>query len=749
MAYDIGPKIGIEGEKEFRESINQINTKMRTLDTEMKVVASQFDKNDKSTEALTAKNGILNKQIDEQKNKLSELSKGLAIAAEKYGDNDKVTQGWQQAVNKATADLNNMERELDSNNKSLNEFGNEADQATEKTGKFSGALGGLKEGLKNVGGAVGKAAIAGIKAVGTAAIAAGAGALKMAVDVGKTADNLITLSNQTGISTKTLQEWEYASRFVDVSVETMSKGLAKVTKATGEAANANSNYIQIADGLKVSIRDSNGQLKSSEEIFYASIDALGQMTNETERDIAAQELFGKSFQEINPLIKAGSDELKKLGEEANKVGAVLSDDTLAAAGKFDDMMETLGASAKGLTANIGVAVLPAVTEVVNSVVQVVPKITAAIKTGDWEGAAKAVTDGLNGLLEKITAALPGLMTMASSILGGLVSAIVATVPEVLPPLIDATIMLLNTLITILKDNGPMLITAGMEALMMLIEGLISALPELMDAAIEILMSLVDNIMNLLPELIPAALALIVALANGLIDNLPKLIERIPTIVETIVNVIVENLPLIIDAALKIVMALARALIENLPLIIESVIRIIGAILEALLGGIVNIITFVPKLFSTLVGEFGKINWGELGINIIKGIVAGVTAAAKNLAGSVVDAAKGALGGAKKFLGIQSPSKVFREQVGNMMGAGMALGILDSAKEVDAAMNGLNKKLVTDVRYNFESKSSGIENNSLINIDVPVVLDGQIISKSSGRIQRGKNRTRSRALGVTV
>ena len=105
MAYDIGPKIGIEGEKQFRQAIQQINTNLRTLSTEMMVVTSMYDKNDKSTEALTEKNKVLNKQIEEQKKKLDELKKGLEISKEKYGENDKVTQGWQQAVNKATAEL--------------------------------------------------------------------------------------------------------------------------------------------------------------------------------------------------------------------------------------------------------------------------------------------------------------------------------------------------------------------------------------------------------------------------------------------------------------------------------------------------------------------------------------------------------------------------------------------------------------------------------------------------------------------
>src|SRR5690606_21116920 len=140
MAYDIGPKIGIEGEAEFRKKITEINTSMRTLKTEMSAVASQFDASDKSQESYTAKSAVLVKQIDLQKNKLEELKKGLAAAAEKYGENDKVTQGWQQSVNKATADLNSMERELKQNEAALDDVGDAVEESGARFEKLGGIL---------------------------------------------------------------------------------------------------------------------------------------------------------------------------------------------------------------------------------------------------------------------------------------------------------------------------------------------------------------------------------------------------------------------------------------------------------------------------------------------------------------------------------------------------------------------------------------------------------------------------------
>lgn len=168
MAYDIGPRIGIDGEAEFRKAIQNINTNIRTLGTEMMAVTSAYDANDKSAAALTAQNEVLVKQIDAQKEKLAKLQEGLAASAEKYGDNDEKTQRWQQTVNKATADLNKMERELAENNQALQSNGKELDSAAEKASNFGEKL---KSGLAGAAKAAATATAAAVTAA-TAAVGA-------------------------------------------------------------------------------------------------------------------------------------------------------------------------------------------------------------------------------------------------------------------------------------------------------------------------------------------------------------------------------------------------------------------------------------------------------------------------------------------------------------------------------------------------------------------------------------------------
>ena len=119
MADNFGLKIGLEGEKEFKKALSDINQSFKVLGSEMKLISSTFDKNDKSVQALAARNQVLNKEIDTQKGKIETLRSALDNAATSFGENDRRTQNWQIQLNNAEAALNDMERELNSNNSAL------------------------------------------------------------------------------------------------------------------------------------------------------------------------------------------------------------------------------------------------------------------------------------------------------------------------------------------------------------------------------------------------------------------------------------------------------------------------------------------------------------------------------------------------------------------------------------------------------------------------------------------------------
>ena len=138
MGYDNwGLRIGVEGEREFRAALSDINQSFKVLGSEMQLVTSQFDKNDRSAAALTSRNTVLNKEIDAQKEKISTLKAAMDNAASSFGESDKRTQNWQIALNKAQSELNGMERELGDNEKALSGVDNEMQDAARDSGKLS------------------------------------------------------------------------------------------------------------------------------------------------------------------------------------------------------------------------------------------------------------------------------------------------------------------------------------------------------------------------------------------------------------------------------------------------------------------------------------------------------------------------------------------------------------------------------------------------------------------------------------
>lgn len=159
MAVDIGPRIGIEGEKQFRQNLQNINQQLKTMGSEMKAVTSAFDEGDDAEKQLGERTRVLNSQIELQKTKLAELKKGLQMATDEYGEADSKTQRWQQSVHDATAELNRMQKELKDSEKGVSGLGDEAKKAEMSFSDFG-------KSLKN--GFVVGAIVAGVKELGSA-----------------------------------------------------------------------------------------------------------------------------------------------------------------------------------------------------------------------------------------------------------------------------------------------------------------------------------------------------------------------------------------------------------------------------------------------------------------------------------------------------------------------------------------------------------------------------------------------------
>ena len=324
MADNFGLKIGLEGEKEFKASLAQINQSFKVLGSEMKLVDSQFDKNDTSIQALTARNQVLEKSIDAQKQKIETLRSALNNAAESFGENDKRTQNWQIQLNNAQAELNKMEKELKENKSALESTGDEMDKTKKSADKMGDEIEDVgeqaddssskMEALGSVCKAASVAMAAAFAAVTAAAVAAGKALVDMTKEGAAYADSVLTQSTVTGISTEKLQEYMYAAELVDVSVETLTGSMKKNINAMKKAQEGSSTYVEAYEKLGVEVMNADGTLRDSEEVYWEIIEALGKVENETERDALAMALLGKSATDLNPLIEAGADKMEELAD---------------------------------------------------------------------------------------------------------------------------------------------------------------------------------------------------------------------------------------------------------------------------------------------------------------------------------------------------------------------------------------------------------------------------------------------------
>lgn len=210
----------------------------------------------------------------------------------------------------------------------------------------------------------------------------------------------------------------------------------------------------------------------------------------------------------------------------------------------------------------------------------------------------------------------------------------------------------------------------------LITGIAQQLPTLIPTALMMIVTLVSSLLSNVGQLVDAGINLLVGLAQGVVNALPQLINKAPTIIGQLATAIISNLPKILLAGIKIITILGTGLIQAVPQIISK----------------------IPSIISQVKNAFTSVDWGSVGMNIIKGIANGL----KGAAGAIVEAAKGAaesaLNAAKNFLGIHSPSRVFRDQVGKMMALGMGIGfernipVKSMSTGVQRAVAGLQKSV---------------------------------------------------------
>ncbi len=383
---ELSGRVGLDT-TDFKTAIAEMNRSIRVIESGFRASAAALGDWGKSADGLEMRIKALNGQIDLQKNKVAALEAEYKRVAAEKGATSKAAQDLEIRLNKETETLNKMEGELGQTQAALSEMGDESktagkgaedlekgeEDATGATNKLKGALdkleGGLKSaaaGFKNLGDKVLKSVavgLAGVAAGVTAAIAGiGAGVLKFAA----ASDDIVESAEKIGITAEQYQEFKYIGDQTGTSVEAIGKAFAKTTKFIGQAADGNKDALKTFKDLGVSVTDANGNLRDSQDVTFDLISALGAMENETQRDILAQQIFGKGFQELAPLINLGADGAKEMTDQIRAMGGVMSEDAVNAAADLHDKIGTLKAGVQGLGARLLSSFVPTISKVVDA-----------------------------------------------------------------------------------------------------------------------------------------------------------------------------------------------------------------------------------------------------------------------------------------------------------------------------------------------------------------------------------------------
>ena len=379
----ISATIALNGEQAFNSAMKNINSNLRVLKSELSATSSSFSGQANSLAALTAKNKQLSEIYAQQKEKVRALEQAVKESSEKYGENSQQTDRLKVSYNRARVELDKLGQELQQNAQYMEEAKNSTDQCATSIDQYGNRVKDASDKSKGFGTTgqssflkVGKALLA----VGIAAKVADI-AKKLASatkEAAAFADEVLTLSAKTNISTDALQGYMYAAELVDVSVETITKSMQRNIRSMGSAADGTAQYANAYKQLGVAVQDSNGELRDSQEVFWELIDALGQMTNETERDEIAMTLLGKSAQDLNPLIEAGADRMRELAAEADSVGYIMSGETLSALGSLDDQLQRLDGAATAAKNALGAALAPAFENLAEKATNALVAITNTI-----------------------------------------------------------------------------------------------------------------------------------------------------------------------------------------------------------------------------------------------------------------------------------------------------------------------------------------------------------------------------------
>ena len=615
MAVNIGPKIGVDGEAEYRRQINQIIQQSKTLESQMKLVASQFTSATTAEEKNAKTAAVLTKQIDTQRERVKLLAEQTGKAAAKYGESDAKTQKWQQALNEATATLNKMQNELRDTASELQDMDSEMDGGAKKALSFGDVL---KANLAS------DVIITGVKAMASAIKEVGAALL----DLGKQ-------------SIQGFAEQEQLIGGVDTLFKESSAQVQQYANNAYKTAGMSANqYMETVTSFSASLLQSlGGDTKAAAEKADQAItdmsDNINKMGSDAQSVQNAYQGFAKANYTMLDNLKLGyggtKEEMQRLLTDAEKISGIKYDIS-----SYADIVDAIHVvqTEMGITGTTAKEAATTIDGSVNSMKSAWSNLITGMSNEnlDLDKLVQNVIDSVNTFADNL---IPRLQIMLPRFVQGLTQLISNMIPYVAPAL-------------------ELLLPPLIEGIGGLVSGIVQALPMAVEAISAVIPMLVEQLTILLPQIISAGIEIIAALASGIGENLPTLIPAVVDAIITITEGLIDHIDLLIIAAGQLIAGLAQGLIEAIPRLIGRLPEIISAIVNGLLKGMAAI--------------------GMVGQQLVEGLWNGIKNAGQWLYDKLSGWVSNILGWIKGFLGIHSPSKVFADEIGKFIPPGITLGV---------------------------------------------------------------------------
>lgn len=597
----------------LHKSLVDVEKQLSSTQSALKSVDRALKLDPGNVELAASKTRLLEKAVEESEKKLEVLKETAQKAYSTLGKEGGATAEdiavLEVEISKTNNQLKKYKSEMDGAGDETKKTGNE----TEKAGKQAKDSGKNFEKFGSTVKAAAAVAATAIAAVTAAAGAAVKGLANCTVEAGKFADEVNTLSTKTGLSTDTIQKLKYSAELLDVPLETVTGSLSKLTK-TMAASKDGKGAADTFKQLGVSLTDNYGNLRDNEAVFWDVIEALDQVQVETNRDAAAMAIFGKSAQDLNPIIEAGKGKFEELGKQAEEVGYVMSGDTLDAFSEFDDQMATLEKATEAAKNSLGLVLLPVLGSLATDGTDALSEFSKGIQEagGDPAAMGEVVTNLINALLTSLQENGPAILDLGVTVINTLLSGFITALPDIL----TSAGLIITNLVTALLENLPQIVQSAIEIIGQLATTLLA--PEnvelLANSAIEIILALVNGLSSAIPQLIPAAIEAIQIIMSALIEHSPELLS----------------------AGIQLIMSLISGLLQSLPLILAQAPRI----LQAVLGAIASIPGEIAKAAS---------GWGK---DLIENFVTGI----KNNIQKLKDTVSNVAQTIKDFLGFSEPVK---------------------------------------------------------------------------------------------